>query len=143
MEPASIVSLVGTCLSISTRVATIGQQLYTLKERYKHVERNITLFEMQLSALNTAARRVSIWLERPSTQCPTEMQIELKQSLEACDTLVLLIMEYLSQSQSRQAKMGLWSKTKHIWDENTIKEYEGMLRGQVQALSLLLQILAL
>lgn len=143
MEPASIVGLVGTCLSISVRTAAVGQQLYTLKERYKHAERKITLFETQLSALNTAARRLSIWLETPPTQHLTEVQIELKQSLEACDTLVLLIMEYLSQAQSRQAKMSFWSKTKHVWDENAIKDYEGMLRGQVQALSLLLQILAL
>jgi hypothetical protein len=45
--------------------------------------------------------------------------------------------EYLEKVQMQADKMNLWNKTKFLRDEGMIMEYEGMLRGQVQALSLL------
>lgn len=142
MEPASAIALVNTCLSITIRIATISKQVWTLKEKYKHMERNIILFETQLSALSTAAKGLSGWLEGPVTQ-DEQVRTELERSLVACETVILLIMEYLAKAQAQANKMNLWSKTKFLWDESTIAKYEGMLRGQVQALSLLLQVLAL
>lgn len=142
MDPASILALVETCMTITVRVGTISNQLWSLKEKYKHVERKVAIFESQLGALSTAAIGISEWLQTSAAQDAPVRQ-ELQKSLGSCDLVVQVIMEYLDNAQSQSNKMSLWSKTKFLRDEKTISEYEGMLRGQVQALSLLLQILTL
>jgi hypothetical protein len=142
MEPVSILALVNVCFGITTRIGTITKQLWTLKEKYKQVEWKVLLFETQLSAINTAVIGLSRWLERPGTYDELIRQ-ELKQSLDSCEVVILVITEYLDKVQMQANKMNLWNKTKFLRDEGTIMEYEGMLRGQVQALSLLLHILSL
>jgi hypothetical protein len=142
MEPVSILALVNTCLGITTRIGTISNQLWTLKEKYKHVERKVVLFVTQLSAINTAVIGLSEWLEGSSTH-DEPIRRELKRSLDSCEIVIQVITEYLDKVQMQANKMNLWNKTKFLRDEGTIMEYEGMLRGQVQALSLLLHILSL
>lgn len=142
MDPMSVLALVNTCVSITIRIGTITKQLWTLKEKYKHVERKVVLFESQLAALSATATGLSEWLGGPVTY-DEPIRKELKRSLESCDTVVQVIMEYLAKAQAQSNKMTLWNKTRFLRDEGTILEYEGMLRGQVQALSLLLQILTL
>jgi hypothetical protein len=142
MEPVSILALINTCLGITTRIGSITKQLCTLKEKYKQVERKVLLFETQLSAISTAATGLSEWLERAGTHDESIRQ-ELKRSLDACEIMILVIAEYLDKVQMQANKMTLWNKARFLRDESTIMEYEGMLRGQVQALSLLLHILSL
>jgi hypothetical protein len=142
MEPVSALALVNTCLGITTRIGTITKQLCTLKEKYKQVERKVLLFETQLSAISTAITGLSEWLERPGTH-DEPIQQELKRSLDSCEIVILVITEYLDKVQMQANKMTLWNKTRFLRDEGTIMEYEGMLRGQVQALSVLLHILSL
>lgn len=142
MEPVSILALANTCLGITTRIGTITKQLWTLKEKYKQVKCKVLLFETQLSAINTAVIGLSGWLEGPGTH-DEPLQQELKRSLNSCEIVILVITEYLDKVQMQANKMNLWNKTRFLRDEGTIMEYEGMLRGQVQALSLLLHILSL
>ena len=142
MDPMSVLALVDTCMSITIRIGTITKQLWTLKEKYKHVEQKVVLLESQLAALSAAATGLSEWLGGPVTY-DEPIRKELKRSLESCDTVVQVMMEYLAKAQAQSNKMTLWNKTRFLRDEGTILEYEGMLRGQVQALSLLLQILTL
>jgi hypothetical protein len=113
-----------------------------LKEKYKQVEWKALLFETQISAISTAVIGLSGWLEGPGTHDEPFRQ-ELKRSLDSCEIVILIITEYLDKVQMQANKMNLWNKTKFLRDESTITEYEGLLRGQVQALSLLLQILSL
>jgi hypothetical protein len=142
MDLVSVVALVNTCLPNTIRIGTISKQVWALKEKYKHAERKVMLFESQLAALSTAATGLSEWLSRPTTHDEPVRQ-ELQRSLESCDLVVQVIMEYLAKLQAQSNKLNLWNKSKFLRDEGTISEYEGMLRGQVQALSLLLQILTL
>jgi hypothetical protein len=142
MEPVSVLALINTCLGITSRIGTITKQIWTLKEKYKQVERKVLLFETQLSAISTAVIGLSGWLEGPGTHDEPIRQ-ELKRSLDSCEIVILVITEYLDKVQMQANKMNLWNKTRFLRDEGTITEYEGMLRGQVQALSLLLHILSL
>jgi hypothetical protein len=142
MEPVSVLALINTCFGITSRIGTITKQIWTLKEKYKQVEWKVLLFETQLSAISTAVIGLSGWLEGPGTHDEPIRQ-ELKRSLDSCEIVILVITEYLDKVQMQANKMNLWNKTKFLRDEGTITEYERMLRGQVQALSLLLHILSL
>lgn len=142
MEPVSILALAHTCFGITSQIGTITKQLWTLKEKYKQVERKVLLFETQLSAISTAVIGLSEWLEGPGTH-DESIRHELKRSLDSCEIVILVITEYLDKVQMQANKMNLWNKTRFLRDEGTIAEYEGMLRGQVQALSLLLHIISL
>lgn len=139
MDPVSILTLTNACLSLTVRLATLSNQLHTLAERYKEARRTISFFESQLAALTAAARALQEWLDGPAAQ-HSRLWNELKQSLDACDTLIQVILEQLGKWQIRADKMSFWNRTKYLWDEATVMRYEGMLRGQVQALGLLLQI---
>jgi hypothetical protein len=142
MEPVSVLALINTCFGITSRIGTITKQIWTLKEKYKQIEWKVLLFETQLSAISTAVIGLSGWLEGPGTHDEPIRQ-ELKRSLDSCEIVILVITEYLDKVQMQANKMNLWNKTKFLRDEGTITEYERMLRGQVQALSLLLHILSL
>lgn len=142
MDPTSVVALIGTCLTIAARVTTISKHLWTLKTTFRETEWRITLFQAQLSGISTAMKSISEWLET-SIALDEEMRTQLQKSLEACDTLVLMILDHLGRNETQSNKISLWGKAKYHFNGDIIASYEDLLGRQVQALSLLLQILAL
>lgn len=140
MDPASILALTNTCVNLAYRLGVLTNNLYTIGKRYNSAEQSARLIVSQLNALSAAVRALNIWLQ--SDIKPNQLQLvdEIKQSLDSCDTLIQFVLDQLSEWQVKTDKLSFWHRAKYLWDEATVMRFEGMLRGQVQALSLLLQV---
>jgi hypothetical protein len=141
MDPVSVIGLVGTCMTITVRTTTVVSELHTLKTKYKNLEQSVGLFVVQISALRSAATRLSVWIQDSSDTLSKDEQLDLHHSLAACETLIELLHGYVSKVS--KAKFSFVSRTKYLWDESTIRECQSVLGSQVQALGFHLQILQL
>jgi len=63
----------------------------------------------------------------------------LRDVLEACDPLIILIQEQVSKVRCGKRTLGIRAKTSYLWNEQLVSHYGQLLQGQVQALSALLQ----
>lgn len=68
---------------------------------------------------------------------------DLQLSLDGCKSLLEIFSEQATQVMKEQNTQGWIEKIKLVWNETDLTQYRDMLRDQVQALSLLLQVVQL
>ncbi len=142
MDLATILALVGTCLTIIARAENIVERLYGLRRKLKNTTQSIDSVITQVSAIESAVQGLTTWLETTSTASQEERCI-LRDSLEACASVIIQLDILLARICSRGDKPLLPGRVRFVWDEKTIKEHRGALQSQIQALSFLLQIMQL
>ena len=68
---------------------------------------------------------------------------DLQLSLDGCKSLLEIFSEQATQVMKEHNTQGWMDKIKLVWTETDLSQYRDMLRDQVQALSLLLQVVQL
>jgi outer membrane murein-binding lipoprotein Lpp len=142
MEP---IGLTASCLTIAGCAYTIIKDLHDLRAKYKHVEEVIDTLCVQVSTLRAAVTGLSIWMERKplSAAQETNLRRELRQSLDACGTLISALQRHVSRVKGGSDTLSARGKLRHILGEDDLKEFNRMLSLQVQALSFLVQVIQL
>lgn len=129
---ASVLQLVGS-------VTRLAKNINEVREKYNNVALNMTLVSSQLSSIRAALEAIAEWRQeakdhsRPSLQLDEDLAI----SLNCCAILITVIDAKLGEAGYTP---GLKQKIRHLWLEDTLKEYLSNLEGQVRALQLLLTI---
>ena len=143
MEPASIVALCGSCFGIAIRAGKLGYDINVLRNRFNTAETQLQFLRIQVSAVKTTTETLARWLDGQQPSADESLRIQLSDTLEACEQLLGLIEEHVFKATHSQQKLGFRSKTKYLWNENSLNGYKDMLQTQVQVLQLILQCLQL
>lgn len=146
MDPVNVAGLVAAALQLAGFIGSTIQGLHSLKGKFQDADSTIRLLIRQLSTIKAAVSQIQDWAEFNSDGAPqaTDFMEGLKIALDGCQ----IVMEVISKEvtnltapptplDSLPSQLRAKDRTK-MWDDATMKEYQSILSGQVQAWQLLL-----
>ncbi|KDE80404.1 hypothetical protein AO1008_06657 [Aspergillus oryzae 100-8] len=137
-----VVGLVSSCIAIGELAVKSLRLLHSLQQKVNYSGLHLQTVRTQISAVNAAVTHIQSWLDTCSgNPCMVEGLIgDLQLSLDGCKSLLEIFSEQATQVMKEQNTQGWIEKIKLVWNETDLTQYRDMLRDQVQALSLLLQV---
>jgi hypothetical protein len=96
MEPASVVALVGSGLTIVTKTL---KNLHDLSTKVNNVEQSVQMILAKLSTLRAALSQLVLFLESESTQgfITPQLQSDIESSMHPCTVVMTVIDQHVSQ----------------------------------------------
>ena len=79
--------------------------------------------------------RLASWLEDLNLAMSEDEYSGLKKLLVACESLMNALQEHIGVVKQCSEGLSLRGKSRYIWNEESIREFRGLLQCQVQALS--------
>ncbi|KAI0553052.1 hypothetical protein F4679DRAFT_33568 [Xylaria curta] len=142
MDPASIVQIIGTAVSLGDVVLKCISRLHSLKAKYHDAPLIICTITGQLYMVQAALDQLRIWSKPEYGRNPRYRQLALQIGcfLECFSALILTLEQRLEDFEPNSSK-SIPRKQKFIflWGEKETSEYSCLLDRQVNALNLLLQ----
>jgi guanine nucleotide-binding protein G(i) subunit alpha len=146
MDPASILGIIGSVISIADIVTRSVRRLSSLKTKFKDVPFLVTTLTGQLCTVQAALDQLSVWAKRDlnSNDRYKKLATQVGDALECFGPLIKALESRLDQiegvdqgeSQNNTAKRLFF-----LWTERELMDYLSLLDRQVNALTLLLQAL--
>lgn len=144
MEPVSIISLVGSVVSIVDVIGRSLSYLLDLQTKYRKANLTISLLIGQLSTLKAALNQISEWITASLVGVPQHEQLvaDLDVSIEACKILILVLDDRIScLERGAISELRTVDKVQFLWEEKGMTDYLNHLNNQINALNLLLTAL--
>jgi hypothetical protein len=142
MDPASIVQLVGTAVSLGDVVISCIKRLHSLKAKYHDAPLVIATITGQLYMVQAALDQLKIWNKPEYERNPRYQQLALQidNFLDGFGLLILTLERRLEDFELNGSKtITAKQKVMFLWGEKDTSEYSALLDRQVNALNLLLQ----
>lgn len=137
----SVISLVEGSIGLVLQCGSVAKTLSDLKGKLKHAEVAIMSLIEEVETIQFAWSRIKEWSE-DHAEAATDSQFvqRLEKSLE-CGTLVLSSLEQdLADYKNRADNANFVLRSKMAWNERAFLDHQNRVRGQVQAMTLLLQV---
>ncbi|KAK4213091.1 ankyrin repeat-containing domain protein [Rhypophila decipiens] len=151
MDPISIVSLVGTCAALATRVVSTAAQIDEFLQSYGGADRSVASLSTTLWLFGESLTQMRSWLEKEPA-VSQNLRRTIKGSVDHCETVLDDLEEHVG-SVLRSAKarngnsalggLGFGRKLKHIWNASTVAKHEARLNSQVQTVMHLINFVKL
>jgi hypothetical protein len=142
MDPASILALVGTCLAITTKIASATSGLKDIISGLQSADQNISRLAAQLELFGSTVEELHTWLKGDPAVQPCLRQTIIK-SLKWCSVVVSEIEGQVKKVAPRdgETKVRFAGKIRLLWNERALKKREDMIANQLQTFSLLLTLI--
>ncbi|KAF2652377.1 hypothetical protein K491DRAFT_49640 [Lophiostoma macrostomum CBS 122681] len=144
MDPASVIGIVGTALTVAEMAMKIISKLSQLKARYRNVPLQISTLIGQLYIVKAALDQLSSWSSEDMWSRPRyqELALQLDTSLDCFCPLILTLQQHLDELDlPEDLDMTARSKISFLWNEQDLMGFLKLLDCQVNALNLFLQAL--
>ena len=144
MDPASIIGVAGSIVTIVGVISKSVQSLLDLQTKYKKANLTVSLLIGQLSTLKAALNQISAWISTSLVDAPRHQQLvaDLTTSLDGCELLILLLDDRLNHlKRSSTVSLNTLGRARLLWGESDMQEYLNQLNNQISALNLLLTAL--
>jgi len=144
MDPASVLSLVSSCISITHRATATIIDLHTLRDKYQRVAQTVDILIGKLNSTKAATDTLSSWLSteaalRTLSGCVKDA---FDSSLGPCQTALEGIQQHVAYVKNpTSTNVTFRGRVRHLWDEATVKEHVQNLDSQIITLNLLLQVI--
>ncbi|KAJ5713524.1 uncharacterized protein N7483_010705 [Penicillium malachiteum] len=144
MDPVSAFGVVTGGFQVLQAIASTVQGLKQLYGKFKDADLTIWALICELNSIRTALTALEAW--SPAYYHGSnadEFSRNLAMTREGCYFMMNILSQNvadLQQGAQPDTGMGLRIRMKVVWNDEMMKEHQGMLRGQVQALNLLLQV---
>ena len=141
MEPVSAIGLVGSVLGLADVVTRSINRLSTLKTKYRQADVSLSALIGTLYVLNAALYQLVD--QYPSTHYDrAHVNIPLTCSLDGCHTIISTLEGRIDRlEKGKGGHLTIKGKASLVWHDEDIKETLALLDRQVNALSLLLQVM--
>ena len=140
-DPISVVSLVEGSIGLVLQCGSVAKTLSDMKAKFKHAEVAIMSLIQEVETIQFAWGRIKEWSE-DHAEAATDSQFvqRLEKSLQ-CGTLVLSALEQdLADYQHSADNASFVLRSKMAWNERAFLDHQHRVRGQVQAMTLMLQV---
>jgi hypothetical protein len=138
MDPFTILSTIGTCMSV-LKVAVGGvQSIWELKKQYDQVDISVAGIRSKLQSVQFSLSLLERWVRNGGGDA--ELVTQLQSSIHTCSVVVSGIN---AEIRGASEPASLRNKLKLLWNENVVIEVERKLDSQINALSFLLNTVQL
>ena len=141
VDPISVISLVEGSIGLVLQCGSVAKTLSDMIAKSKHAEVSITSMIQEVETIQFAWNRIKEWSEEHA-EAATDSQFvqRLEKSLQ-CGTLVLSALEQdLANYKHAADNASFIMRSKMAWNERAFLDHQHRVRGQVQAMTLMLQV---
>ncbi|KAK0509811.1 hypothetical protein JMJ35_008205 [Cladonia borealis] len=141
-DPISIIPLVEGSVGLILQCGSTIKSLNDIAGKYKHAELTLRSIIQEVDIIELAWKRIKDWFESYTNETgDVELLERLDKSLK-CGTNVISALQddLLDYGEGR---LGIMRRSRLAWNENALRDHQYRIRGQVQAMSLLLQVMEL
>ena len=138
MDPAAVIGLLASCLTIASKTVSSLNDVYTLYQQYSSTHIEIQSLLGRVESVNTALSGLKRWKEKPSLRRFDAIN-SLESAIVSCSTVLCEIKKHAEKTKSE----GVTAKIRHIWNKEFIKGFSDDMDSQINALNLLLLSIAL
>jgi hypothetical protein len=145
-DPATILAIVNGSVGLALKIGTVANKLYTLSQRLTYAELTIQLLASECKTIQAAWDGIEAWVRQQPDHHEEGQQALLDRIKESLlfGTMVLTALEGdLDQFINQPQGSGLLRRNKIVWNEASFKGHQDRIRGQVAAMTLLLQVIKL
>ena len=141
VDPISVIPLVEGSVGLVLQCGSVAKTLSDMKAKFKHTEVAIMSLIQEVETIQFAWSRIKEWSEdHAEASRDSQLVQRLEKSLE-CGTLVLSALEKdLADYKHRPDNASFVLRSKMAWNERAFLDHQHRVRGQVQAMTLLLQV---
>jgi hypothetical protein len=142
MDPATIVGLVSSCLSLATQIGSTIKGLNDLRNKYKAVEQNTISLISQVNIVRSSVDLLAQWLQNPSRRkLLMESENSLKAAIDCCAIVIDGISKHVSDAKEQPDETATFkNKFLRVWNESTINDHVRRLDSQIGSITLWLQV---
>ena len=142
VDPISIISLVEGSVSLILQCGNTIKSLNDIARRYKQAELTLSSIIQEVDIIELAWKRIKDWFESYTIEAgDVELLERLDKSLKCGTKVISAIQNDLLEYESK--KLGFMQRSKLNWNAKALRDHQYRIRGQVQAMSLLLQVIEL
>jgi hypothetical protein len=138
MEAIGAVSAIIAIIELIGKSTTVLREVY---DRWKDADLAILNLVAQLTALKAALNKIKEWLSSDLESTPQHHQLvlDMQLSLGCCEIAMESMYNRISQLRwTNRNGLMVQSKLKAVFEDKAIKNFQKSLRGQTDALNLLL-----
>ena len=141
-DPISIISLIESSMSLILQCGSTIKSLNDLAGKYKHAELTLSSITHEVDIIELAWERIKDWFESYTNEAGDVGLLErLDKSLKCGTNVISALQDDLLEYEPK--KLGFIQRSKLSWNEKALRDHQYRIRGQVQAMSLLLQVIEL
>ena len=146
MDPTTVISIMSGSLGLAVKVGTVVNDLYKLSMRFKYAQLTLESIASECEMVQAAWEGIEAWAKKQPTE-PDEGRQRLLDRLSKSllfGTMVFgKLEEDLKEFLAEPQNLGFFRRTKLVWNEDCFAQHQNRIRGQVTALTLLLQVIDL
>jgi hypothetical protein len=140
MDPASVISLVASCVGIADVVAKLGCRLRQVGEEFRGALDHIESLSQQAATIELAVSEISLILRRGDDTFPPTFISRLIECTKAISKTAGDVQDYTQSLKQTAQTSRRRARSQYVWHVNQISQWEKTLGFQIQALTLLLQV---
>ncbi|KAF7900085.1 hypothetical protein EAF00_004421 [Botryotinia globosa] len=140
MDPASILTLIGSVFTTGKVIMSLITNLATLKSKYKSASLMASHLIVRLTTIKAALDEVSkcIATSLQGAERNEQLIFNLESSLESCHVFILMLEDRITRLDQNGIDRQLKGKVNLLWNKSEIQELNNYLSNQISALHLLL-----
>lgn len=145
MDPATSLSLVSSSSNLALKCGKVVKELYQLAESYRDAEVSILSIITECRTIELAWNRIERWVAQNlgSIEDHEILQERLQLSLYSGSLVMGELEKDLAEVQGNPQFSTFRRRTKYLWNESLFKEHQHRIRGQICALTLLIEVMQL
>ena len=141
-DPISIISLVEGSFTLIVQCGSAIKSLNEIASKYKQAELILSSMIQEVDVIELAWKRIKDWFESYTNEAGDgELLERLDKSLKCGTNVISAFQDDLLDYGSK--KLGFMQRSRLNWNEKALRDHQDRIRGQVQAMSLLLQVIEL
>ena len=140
-DPISVISLVEGSIGLVLQCGSVAKTLSGMIAKFKHAEVAIMSLIQEVETIRFAWSRIKEWsVDHAEAATDSDFVQRVEKSLQ-CGTLVLSALEQdLANYKSTDDNASFKLRSKMAWNERAFLDHQHRVRGQVQAMTLMLQV---
>ena len=139
---AIAIAIANGATGLALKYASVAKSLNDLTNKHKKANLAIMAMNQELDTIEAAWSRIRGW-SRHTTADTSEYELlnRLHKYLECGQLMTSALQDNLLPYRGGTKKLGFIRRSKAIWNENLLQAHQDRIRGQVVAVSLLLQVI--
>lgn len=141
-DPISIISLVEGSITLIVQCGSAIKSLNEIAAKYKQAELILSSMIQEVDVIELAWKRIKDWFESYINEAGDgELLERLDKSLKCGTNVISALQDDLLDYGSK--KLEFMQRSRLNWNEKALRDHQDRIRGQVHAMSLLLQVIEL
>lgn len=142
VDPISIISLVEGSIGLILQCGSAIKSLNEIAAKYKQAELTLSCIIQEVDVIELAWKRIKDWFESYTDEAgDLELLERLDKSLKCGTNVISALQDDLLDYRS--GRLGFMQRSRLSWNDEALRDHQYRIRGQVQAMSLLLQVIEL